>query len=63
MGNAWGEVQTNSAPSFAVGANFISNYDNCQWKTQNVTVSDNTISFDPSTLPDVMASGATDTCA
>ena len=38
-------------------------YDNCQWKTQNVTVSDNTISFDPSTLPDEMASGATDTCA
>ena len=25
VGNAWGEVQTNSAPSFTVGAIFISN--------------------------------------
>ena len=38
-------------------------YDNCQWKTQNVSVTHNTVSFDPSTLPNVMFSGATDTCA
>ena len=139
VGNNWGEVQTNAAPSFAVGAIYISNsggdtkvasnyagqllvsgntlsqnwggiilyqdanricgfsadgtctlvnpslytlssckanvtasssptqnpdyYDNCQWKTQNVTVSNNAVSFNPSTLPNVMASGATDTCA
>ena len=37
-------------------------YDNCQWKTQNVSVANNTESFNPSTLPNV-ESGATDTCA
>ena len=38
-------------------------YDNCQWKTQNVTVTGNTVSLNPNTLPDVMSSGAADTCA
>ena len=32
-------------------------YDNCQWKTQNVAVTDNTISFNPNTLPNVQSGG------
>ena len=37
-------------------------YDNCQWKTQNVSVARNVISFNPSTLSNV-ESRAADTCA
>ena len=38
-------------------------YDNCQWKTRTHAVTDDTVSFNPNALPDVMPSGATDTCA
>ena len=137
VGNNWGEVQTNAAPSFAVGAIYINSsggdsrvasnysgqllisgnvltqnwgeiivfhdsnrvcgfsaddactlvnpalytlssckaninasstpsqnpdyYDNCQWKTQNVSVTGNTVSFNPSTLPNVISGG--ESCA